>query len=222
MFTVIVGCSATGYHLAKRLLVEGNEVVILEKSLPRFHMMWEEMGSVIMQGDGSDVVDLKRAGAARADAIVAVTGRDETNLVVCQVARHIFSVAKTVAAIKDHRNHAIFRVLGVDAVVNVSDLILNSLELSVIGRSFNRLTTLRDPSKSLVSVIVPPGSQAVGRRVSQLVAKQEFKESSISLVLRGNTALQPTEELELEADDEVIAIASADEEQNLYEMLTGV
>lgn len=222
MFTVIVGCSATGYHLAKRLLVEGDEVVVLEKSLPRCQMMWEEMGSVIIQGDGSDPVDLRRAGAARADTVVAVTGRDETNLVVCQIARHIFSVSKTVAAIKDHRNHAIFRVLGVDAVVNVSDLILNSLELSIVGSKFNRLTTLRDPGKSLVSVIVPPDSQAVGRRILQLVDKGKFKESSVSLVLRGNSALQPTEELELEADDEVIAIASADEEQNLYEILTGV
>ena len=221
MFTVIVGCSATGYHLAKRLLVEGNEIVIVEKSLPRCQMMWDEMGSVIIQGDGSDPADLRRAGAARADTVVAVTGRDETNLVVCQIAKHVFSISRTVAAIKDHKNQSIFRVLGVDAVVNVSDLILNSLERSVAGNNLIRLTSLRDPTKSLVSVIVPPGSQAVGKRISRVVNKQELKESSVSLVLRGNAALHPTEELELEVDDEVIAIASADEEQSLYEMLTG-
>ncbi len=222
MFILIVGCSPTGYHLAKRLLVEGNEVMVLEKNLARCQMMWDEMGSIIMQGDGSDPVDLKRAGAARADTLVAVTDRDETNLVVCQVAKHVFSVEKTVATIKDHKNQPIFRMLGVDSVVNLPDLVLNSLEQTVLGSGFNHLATLRNPGSFLVSVTVPADAALVGKTLSDVKPNTGLEKSCVTLVMRGGEPRLPGEDLVYEAEDEVFAITTADEEQTLYDQLTGV
>lgn len=219
MFVIIVGCSATGYHLAKRLMVEGNEVVVLEQSRARCQLVWDELGSVVLQGDGADLVDLRRAGAARADTLVTVTGKDETNLVVCQLAKHVFSVERTIAAIKDPKYQTIFRVLGVDAVASAGDLILGSLERSIVGSGFNHLANLREPNSLLVSLTIPPDADMVGKRLSDL---GRIEKSFVSVVVRGNEALPPMADLVLEAEDEVYAVTVADKEQELHEKLTGV
>ncbi len=75
MYVVIVGCSESGYHLSKALIAGGHEVVVVENDTKRFQLLNEEMGSVALLGDGTDEVTLKRAGVARADVVVSLTGR---------------------------------------------------------------------------------------------------------------------------------------------------
>lgn len=235
MFVVIVGCSAKGYHLAKLLLVAQHEVVVLEKSLSRCHLMWDELGSVVMQGDGTDLVDLRRAGITRADTLVAVTDRDETNLVICQMAKHAFSVQRTVATIGDPRNQTIFRVLGVDSVVNVGDLVLDTLERTVVESSFNHLAYLRGPNTVLVSITIPEDATIVGRKLADVYKREEpsengndaeeelsFKGSFITVVVRDDAAMPPSEDLVFEANDEVYAVTTSTEESHLYQKLTGI
>ena len=241
MFVIIVGCSPTGYHLSKLLLVQQHEVAILEKNLPRYQMVYDDMGSVIVHGDGTDLVDLRRAGVTRADMVVAVTGQDETNLVVCQLAKHAFSVHRTVAIIKDPKNQPIFRLLGVDAVVDISNLILDNLERSIVETSYNHLAHLRSANALLVSLTIPEDAGIIGRRLSDIrlrvsnprdwveseervaeTAQFALQRSFVSVVLRGDRTLQASDDLELRAYDEVIAVTCADEEAALYEILTGV
>ena len=78
MYLIIVGCSDVGYHLTKALLASGHEVVVIEKSRDRCQLLNDELGSVAMQGDGTEEHVLRQAGVTRADVLVAVTGRDET------------------------------------------------------------------------------------------------------------------------------------------------
>ena len=235
MFVIIVGCSATGYHLAKLLLVAQHEVVVLEKSLARCQMLWDELGSIVIHGDGTDLVDLRRAGITRADTVVAVTDRDETNLVVCQMAKHAFSVERTVATINDTKNHAVFRILGVDSVVNSGDLVLDVLERTIVAGSFNHLSPLPGLNKFLVSLTIPDDASAVGRNLrelgvfrqdSQFVPENEEKrplsQSFPCVVVRGNNPMAPTGDTVLEANDELFAVTTAEEESALYEKLTGI
>ncbi|MEC9279687.1 MAG: NAD-binding protein, partial [Chloroflexota bacterium] len=81
MFAVIIGCSEIGYHLAKSLVATGHEVVVIEKDRERCQLLIDEVGSISLQGDGTDETILKQAGLARADVLIAVAGRDDTNLV---------------------------------------------------------------------------------------------------------------------------------------------
>ena len=219
MFIIIVGCSETGYHLSKLLMVAGHEVVVVEKSLARCQLMWEELGSVVVQGDGADQEDLKRAGAARADTLVAVTDRDETNLVACQLAKHIFSVGRTIATIKDPRNQTIFRVLAVDVVVNSGDLILGALERSIADQNLHHLMSLRVPNAVLISVTIPEDAAVVGQRLEQVELPPR---SFVSLVIRQDRVMTPRADLVLVEQDELYAVTMRDEEQTLYEILTGV
>ena len=235
MFVIIVGCSATGYHLAKFLMVAQHEVLVLEKSLSRCQILWDELGSIVMHGDGTDLVDLRRAGITRADTVVAVTGKDETNLVICQMAKHAFSVDRTVATIKDTKNHTVFRILGVDSVVNSGDLVQDILQRTIVESSFNHLSTLRDPNTFLVSLTIPDDASAVGKSFKDLgVGEGEavneperndddpFPESFPCVVVRGGKPMAPFADMVLEAHDELFAVTTSEEESNLYEKLTGI
>jgi trk system potassium uptake protein TrkA len=155
MYILIVGCSEVGYHLTKALLASGHEVVAIEKNRSRFQFLTDELGSVAFAGDGAEERTLKQAGITRADVLVAVTGRDETNLVICQMAKHIFRVPRTMALVKDPKNEPIFHVLGVDVVVNEIHQILTSFEEGVPGRPFVHLMNLRAAGTELVSVSLP-------------------------------------------------------------------
>ena len=219
MYVLIVGCSEVGYHLTKALLASGHEVVVLEKDRARYQLLSGELGSVAFHGDGTDEPTLRQAGASRAEILIAVTGRDETNLVICQMTKHIFQVPRTMALIKDPKNEPIFHVLGVDVVVNAIHQILASFEEGVPGRPLLHLMNLRVPGMELVSVSIPDGADIVGSRLEDIELPPR---SFISLVIKTAGAELPSGGLVLEAEDEVVAVTPTGDEQTLYDILTGM
>jgi len=219
MFAVIIGCSEVGYHLAKSLVATGHEVVVVEKDRERCQLLIDEVGSISLQGDGTDEAILKQAGLARADVLISVAGRDDTNLVICQMSKHIFSVPRTMAVIRDPKNEALFHVLGVDVVVNSIHLVLASLEEGIPGRPLVHLSSLRSPGTELISVSIPSDAGVVGMRLDDVELPPH---SFISLVIKNSGATLPTDGLVLEAEDELVAVTMTGDEQTLYDILTGV
>jgi trk system potassium uptake protein len=219
MYVVVLGCSAIGYYLAKVLLAAGHEVIVIEKNQTRCQLLWNELGSVVIQGDGTDERTLKEAGVARADVFIAVTGLDETNLVACQMAKHVFQVPYTMSLVRDTKNEPVFHVLGIDVVVNATHSVVTQLEEGVPGRPLLHLMNLRIPDLELVSVSVPDDAGVVGKRLDEVELPPR---SFISLVIKKNQASLPSSDLILEAQDQVVAVTMTDEEQTLYEILTGV
>jgi len=219
MYVVIVGCSESGYHLSKALIAGGHEVVVVDKNPERFHLLTEELGSVALLGDGTDEAILKRAGIARADVVVSLTGNDATNLVISQMTKHIFQVPRTMALIKDPKNEPIFHQIGVDVVVNSTHLVLASLEEGVPGRPLVHLMNLRVPGMELVSVSIPEDSNIIGKRLSEIELPPN---SFISLMIKKDGATLPTGRSVVEPNDELVAVTSAGDEQILYDILTGV
>ena len=219
MYIIVVGCSEVGYHLTKALLASGHEVVVVEKDRDRYQLLNDELGSVAFAGDGTDERTLRRAGITRADVLVAVAGRDETNLVICQMTKHIFQVPRTMALIKDPKNEPIFHVLGVDVVVNEIHQILTSFEEGVPGRPLLHLMNLRVAGMELVSVSIPEDAGIVGKRLREVELPPN---SFISLVVKKSGAELPSDVLVLEAEDELVAVTRTGDEQTVYDILTGV
>src|SRR5690606_20678263 len=85
----------------------------------------ERLGAVVHQGDGAEASTLAEAGAARADVVIAVTGEDEDNLVICQMAKQKFQVGRTIARVNNPKNEHLFRLLGIDVTVSQTNFILN-------------------------------------------------------------------------------------------------
>jgi len=128
---IVVGGGKVGYFLSRDLLERGDEVTLVEKDGTRAEWLEGQLGSIVMRGDGDEVAFLSTTGIERADAVLAVTGDDEDNLVALQLAKKHFNVPLTIARVNNPANVEIFKALGVDEAVSATDLLLGALETKV-------------------------------------------------------------------------------------------
>src|SRR5262249_54148617 len=112
MYAIVAGGGKVGYYLAKELVEQGHEVLVIERDSHQCAVIQEDLGGSVMQGDAAEASVLAEAGTGRADVIVAVTGDDEDNLVISQVAKKRFQVPRAIARINNPKNEQIFRMLG--------------------------------------------------------------------------------------------------------------
>jgi trk/ktr system potassium uptake protein len=219
MYIVVVGGGKVGYYLTKSLLEEGHEVLVIERDPRKCAVLTDEMSASVLQGDGCEISTLEEAGLGRADAVVAVTGDDEDNLVVCQVAKHRFNVARTIARLNNPKNEHIFRRLGIDLTVSSTDLILSQIEESIPSESLIHLLRLRGFGVSFVEADIPPCASVVGQPLRDLRIPADCL---IALVVRdGTSTIVPSGDTVLEAGDRVIAVSSEASEAPLRSILCG-
>src|SRR5512138_3258014 len=128
MHILIVGGGKVGFYLAKTLRAHGHSLGIVERDRERCAALAEELGVTLTFGDGTDVEILRDAGAEEAAYVAAVTGRDEVNLVICQLAKSRFKSPRTIARVNDPKNQEIFSALGVDATVSTTALAAQMME----------------------------------------------------------------------------------------------
>ena len=217
MYIIVVGGGKVGYYLTIALLGEGHEVLVLEKDAKRCELIAEQLGSVVMRGDGCEARTLADAGTERADMLIAVTDEDEDNLVACQVAKHKFKVPRTIARINNPKNEALFKKLGIDVTVSSTNLILEHIQEEVPTHPLVHLLTLRGGALEIVEVRIPPNSPVVGKRMKEVVFPPD---SVICLMIGGRGAQVPTGDTILEADAQVIAVTRPEAEGALRAALT--
>lgn len=219
MYIIIVGGGKVGYYLTKTLVNEGNyEVLLIEKNPRKVSTYGERFGAVVLAGDGAESTTLESAGAARADVVIAVTGDDEDNLVICQTARRMFDVPRTIARVNNPKNEEIFKKLGIDVTVSATNLILNIIEQEIPERGLVHLMTLKHAQMAIVEATVEEGALAAGRSLSDI---QFPPNVVISAVLRDGAMLIPRGDTVLLPRDEVIALSNRESESTLRQMLIG-
>lgn len=128
MYVIVVGGGKVGYYLARDLLERGEEVTLVEKEGSRAEWLESQLGSIVMRGDGDELAFLNTTGIERADAVLAVTGDDEDNLIALQLAKRHFNVPRTIARVNNPANVSIFKELGVDEAVSATEVLLSALE----------------------------------------------------------------------------------------------
>ena len=219
MYIIVVGGGRVGYHLAKALLDEGHEVLIIEKNAIICENIIEEMGSICFRGDGCEAANLDEAGTGRADMLIAVTGDDEDNLVAGQVAKHRFNVPRTIARIRNPKNEILFKKLGIDVTVSSTNVILEHIEEVVPTHPLTHLLTIRDKGLEVVEMKIPLESTAVGKAIKELSLPPE---STLSLIIRKERKpIVPTANTTLQAGDQVIAVTNSESEGLLRAALRG-
>ena len=128
MYAVVVGGGRIGRTIARWLLMAEHEVAVVDRSPAACSVVEDELGSVWVLGDATEAGVLAKVGANRADALIAATGADDVNLVTCQMAMHRFDVSRTISIVNQPENETLFRTLGVDAVVNMTDLAVAGIQ----------------------------------------------------------------------------------------------
>lgn len=128
MFIIIVGGGKVGYYLVQSLAREGHEVAVVETNAVKTRHIADDFGIVTITGDGCDPRILEEAGAGRADVIIAGTGEDEDNMIICQVAKLRFHVPYTIGCVNNPKNEMVFQKLGIDSTVSPTGSTLKSIQ----------------------------------------------------------------------------------------------
>ncbi len=218
MYIVVVGGGKVGYYLAKELIEAGHELVILEKNAGRARQIADELGSIVLQRDGCEGKHLAEAGANRAAIVAAVTGDDEDNLVVCQMAKHHFDVPRTIARVNNPKNEGLFRHLGVDEIISPTRMALAAIEQDIPVHELLHLAQLSPGNLELVEAQIAEDSPAVGRRVGDIPMPEG---SSLFLIMRGSAVQAIRNDTVFQAGDKVLAAARPEAEAMLRRELIG-
>ncbi|CAA9543843.1 MAG: TrkA-like protein [uncultured Thermomicrobiales bacterium] len=216
MYIIVVGGGKVGYYLTKTLLGEGHEVLLIERNGDKVDTFTERFGAVVVQGDGAEAAILANAGAARADVVIAVTGEDEDNLVVCQMARQKFHVRRTIARVNNPKNEQLFRLLGIDVTVSQTNYILNIIEQSIPDRSFIHLLSLRHADLAIIEATIAENSPVANRSISEIDLPVDCV---IAAIARGPHLIVPTPGTEVQPGDEIIAVTHREQEDELRRLL---
>lgn len=219
MYIIVAGGGKVGYYLSKTLLNQGHEVLVIEKDKRKCEVITADLGSICQRGDATDSLLMEEAGMARADLAIAVTGDDEDNLMICQMAKKKFNVARTIARINNPKNEAIFKLLGIDQTVSVTDLILAQIEKEIPAHSLVHLLTLREAGATFVEAKVPADSPAIGKPLQNLKIPDDCV---IPLVIRNGKGIVPHGETVLLAGDEVVAVTTLEHEDVLQRVFSGM
>ena len=155
---------------------------------------------------------LEEAGARRADVVIAVTGEDEDNLVICQVAKQRFNVGRTIARLNNPRNEVLFQKLGIDVTVSPTRSILSLIETELPGRRFVMLMTLKRAGLEIVELNIPAISPIVGKKLNQINLPRRC---NLALIIRNLEPIFPTGDTELQANDDVYALVTDEGEEEL-------
>ena len=218
MFVLVVGGGKVGYYLAKELIEAGHEVVLMEKDRGRADQIADEIGSIVVAHDGCEGKYLGEAGCARADIVAAVTGDDEDNLVICQMAKHHFDVRRTIARVNNPKNEELFRHLGVDEIISPTRMILGSIEQDIPVHELLHLAALGEGELEIIEAHLQEGSPAIGRTSADL---QMPERCSLFAVVRDGVATPLRPDMALRVGDKVIAIGPSECETLLHEQLIG-
>jgi len=219
MYIIIVGGGRLGYYLTKELLEEEHEVLIIERDAAISQTISSELGSVCLRGDGCEVATLVQAGTSRADIFIAVTGEDEDNLVACQVAKHKFNVARTIARVRNPKNEELFRELGVDVCVSSTAIILEHIKHEVPSHPLIHLMTIQEKGLDIIEITIPEGAPSIGKQVGHLNLPPE---SILSLIVSvDQKPAVPAAATIIRADDRIIAVARPESMDALRAVLTG-
>lgn len=220
-YVIVVGGGRVGFYLAKELLEQGYEVLVIEKDEqgPRAAYVAEQLGSAVIQGDGCEASVLRDAGCERAAMLIAVTGDDEDNLVACQVAKRKWGVPKTIARLNDPRNAFLFKSLGIDVTVSATEAILDKIEMELPLHRLHRLLHLKKSDLEMVEIELPERGGVVGQMLRDVRLPHDSR--IILLVDSEGTPRLPGPDSVLRPGDEVFALIHGDAEEALRLALTG-
>ncbi len=218
MFAVVVGGGKVGRALTRTLLSQGHEVVVIDKDPVVYSHLLEEFPESAFFGDATEARTLRQAGVERADALAAVTGQDQANLVAAELALKKFKVSHVVARVNDPRNAGIFRAAGIAHAVDVTAMIMATVTQELEMDEILRLVDLRRGNLELVEVNLPEGATAAGRAIREVELPPG---SAVVAVCTPEAVIPAPPDHVLAPGEGVLAVVPPGREEDLRKALLG-
>ncbi len=212
MYIIVGGGGDVGYYVTKSLFAQGHEVLLIEKGSARYQSLKDELGQSVVRGDACEARTMDEVGASRADVFIAVTGEDEDNMVMCQMAKSRYKVARTIARLNNPKHDPIFQKLGIDITVSPTRSILSLIESELPSSRFVQLMALKNAGLEIVEVRVPADSPVVNKTLGTIGLPRSC---NLALIIRGKEFVTPTAETVLLSGDDVFALVNREGEEAL-------
>jgi trk system potassium uptake protein TrkA len=211
MYVIICGAGKVGWNLARELLNKDQEVTLIESDRRRYLTVEQELEHAVQYGDATELWILERAGIQRADLVIAVTGDDEDNILISQVAKEKYLCQRIVARVNNPRNLQHFKLLGIQPAVSATDLILRLIEHEVPQYGLVHLLALEEERLEIIELEVSDGAPAAGKRVADVTLPDGSL--IISVLPKGGGGFVPKPDTVIEVGDEVLLILDPGLEQ---------
>jgi len=219
MRTIVVGGGKVGYYLIKTLKEKKHRVVLIEKDIKLCEKIAEDLQVDVICGDGSDVEVLEDAGIEEAEVVAAVTGKDEENLVICQMAKVNFNINKTIARINNPKNMTIFKKLGVDKTICSTQVICNSIEDEFDIGPLKIIESLNNGEMVLVEAKISKKSVWKDKSIGQIKMP---KECVIISIIRNEEVIFPNGSVVINEEDKVLIITNTDKKNQVEKSIMGM
>jgi len=218
MRVAIAGAGAVGRSIARELVENKHEVMLIERDLS--HIDGDAVPAAEwVNADACELASLEEAGLQDCEVVIATTGDDKANLVVSLLAKTEFAVRRVVARVNDPRNEWLFtESWGVDVAVSTPRMLAAMVEEAVSVGDLVRLMTLRQGQADLVEVTLPADTPLAGKPVSTL---QLPRDAALVTILRGGRVIVPQPDDSFERGDELLFVASVEVEDEIQTMLRG-
>lgn len=217
MYMILIGGGNVGLHLAQKLLESEHEVLVMERDPRHAERVASLIGEEnVMVGDGCELLTQKDAGFGRADVVVAVTGEDEDNMVVCQMAKTVWNVDRVLARVNDPNHEDFFLKIGIDETVSATSIIFSLIEQQISPDVMLPIGALGRGNIEVVEVEIGTRSTLVGKRIRDLELPPQ---TNVVWILRDQQGLLVTGDTVLTAHDFIVALVPrqhADELRQLF------
>jgi trk system potassium uptake protein TrkA len=219
MNVLIAGGGRTGARLASLLINQNYRVRLVENRRELLGVLHQELPTeVIYEGNPVDPSVLEAAGIREANDVAAVTSNDSANLVICYIAKTQFEVPRTIARVNNPKNAWLFdRKFQVDAALNSADVFAHLIQEEMSLGDMMTLFKIRRGRYSVVEEKVPAGAKVIGKQLKDLDLAEHCV---IAAIIRDSVMTLPRGDSTLQAEDEIIAVASPEGAQRLADLLS--
>jgi trk system potassium uptake protein TrkA len=217
MKVIIVGGGKTLYFLCRKFHAKGYEVVIINRNREECVQLARRLSATVVCGDGSDAGILKEAGAMGAGAVLAITPKDQDNLVICQLASLTFGVPRAVALANDPDNVEVFEKLGVSCF-STTQIVGSLIEQRASLEQIVNLLPVGEGRVNVTEILLDAGSPVAGKRLKDIVLPEN---ALVAVVIRGDQPIVPRGATQLLGGDRVVLITLPENHGPVLKAFTG-
>ena len=216
MYIIIIGAGELGFYLAQLLLEEEHDAVVVDKDASRCEKISQKLDIVATQGDGTETAVLEKVGVKEADAVVALTGQDETNMVISLLAKELG--AKTVAAriSRVEYDETVLKKLGIDIVIHPEAAAAGYIEELITKPEVLDLAFISRGQAEIMEMQVKKNSKIAGKRIKDI---EQVPGSSIVALYEGKNLIIPNPSDTIKIGQKILILSKRDVAEKVRKMV---
>lgn len=218
MNITIIGGGKVGYYLVQTLLPYNHNISLIERNFEACELIAEKFDILVINGDGTDINILEKANVDNTNTFISVTGKDEENLIACQLAKRNFGVNRTVARVNNPKNIEIFLNLGVDIPISSTSIIADHIEQEVDYKGIKTILKLRGKEIIISEIKITWGSPACDKTLMDISMP---KECVITSIIRDKKVIIPNGQNKLLNGDFIMVVSSESKQKELADYFLG-